>query len=303
MNPTSPKNTDTFEFGKNWQRFLSCVNEDRVRIATQSIRDFLDIDDLAGKSFLDIGCGSGLFSYAAHMLGAGPIVSFDIDPFSARCCKHWHQKAGCPSDWQVLEGSVLDGSFLRSIKPKTFDVVYAWGSLHHTGRMWDAIENASKFVADNGHFYLSIYNKKRGARGSNYWLKIKRFYNRRSALGKKTMERLNMLYYYQSKLVRLKNPWRKIREYQSKRGMDWRTDLVDWLGGYPYEFATVEEIFNFLRRLDPSFQLANLKATDDLGTSSFLFQKIATRAAAAPDAPDIVIKSQSGASQANLARQ
>ena len=41
------------------------------------------------------------------------------------------------------------------------------------------------------------------------------------------------------------NPFREAREYRRSRGMALRTDLVDWLGGYPYEFATVEEIVDF----------------------------------------------------------
>lgn len=59
-----------YGFGKNWQKFLAQVNDERKRTARHSIIDFTGLADLRGKTFLDIGCGSGLFSLAAHDLGA-----------------------------------------------------------------------------------------------------------------------------------------------------------------------------------------------------------------------------------------
>jgi 2-polyprenyl-6-hydroxyphenyl methylase/3-demethylubiquinone-9 3-methyltransferase len=87
----------TFEFGKNWQRFLDLFSERRVRTATDSIRDFTGLTDLKGKTFVDVGCGSGLFSLAANRLGAERLVSFDVDEFSVRCRRHLHEQAGAPA--------------------------------------------------------------------------------------------------------------------------------------------------------------------------------------------------------------
>jgi 2-polyprenyl-6-hydroxyphenyl methylase/3-demethylubiquinone-9 3-methyltransferase len=36
---------------------------------------------------------------------------------------------------------------------------------------------------------------------------------------------------------------------QKERGMSFRIDVVDWLGGFPYEYATVDEILDFMRSL------------------------------------------------------
>lgn len=259
-----------FAFGRNWQKFNESADQRCIDAAVASIKAFMRVDDLRGRSFLDVGCGSGLFSYAAHLLGASRILSFDIDPASVRCCDDWRRRAGRPSSWSCIEGSILNDGFVSELG--RFDVVYAWGSLHHTGHMWRALCNSVGLVRPGGYLYLSIYNHKQGPRGSDAWLKVKRFYNTQSQAGKRVLEALYLGYTYQSKLVRGKNPWRIAREFHVKRGMDWHTDLVDWLGGYPYEFASPEQVFRFVDGLRPGTLLDNITETDGLGTNSFLFK-------------------------------
>ena len=75
---------ERFEFGKNWARFLQTLNDDKIEEAIKSLQDNLETESLAGKSFLDIGSGSGLFSLAARRLGAR-VHSFDYDPNSVAC--------------------------------------------------------------------------------------------------------------------------------------------------------------------------------------------------------------------------
>ncbi|MHC4128163.1 MAG: class I SAM-dependent methyltransferase [Planctomycetota bacterium] len=268
--PTS--DVPAFAFGKNWQRFLDLFSEERVQTAAESIRDFTGLPDLKGKSFVDIGCGSGLFSYAAHRLGADRLVSFDVDEFSVRCCRHLHERAGAPASWIVRSGSILDEQLVAELG--TFDVVYSWGVLHHTGRMWDALRHAGGMVNRSGYFYITIYNNRRGLRGSRSWLRIKRLYNRMPPVGRKFMEYVYIANWFQSRLIRFKNPMKRIRDYQQKRGMNWRTDVTDWVGGYPYEFATVQEVFDFVRKNFPDFLLEGLKSTRGLGTNWFLFRRV-----------------------------
>src|SRR5262245_34906538 len=54
-----------FKFGKNWNSFLSVLTEDRITFAEESLQKALKMDNLRGKRFVDVGCGSGLFSLAA----------------------------------------------------------------------------------------------------------------------------------------------------------------------------------------------------------------------------------------------
>jgi len=50
----------------------------------------------------------------------------------------------------------------------------------------------------------------------------------------------------------------------------WR-DTIDWVGGYPFEVAKPEEIFEFYRRR--GFVLENLKTTRRLGCNEFVFSR------------------------------
>jgi len=277
-----------FSFGTNWQKFLKAYDPERLDNAARSLADFLGERELIGKSFLDIGCGSGLFSYAAYSLGAAPIVSFDIDPYSVACCRQLRALAQDPPHWNVLQGSILDKQFLRELG--AYDIVYSWGVLHHTGKMWEAMENAMSLVAPGGYFYIAIYNKIVGRDGGvswihRFWLTIKKMYNRYPRMGRYLFEPIAMAAYVAMLLLMRRNPYTYIRDYKSHRGMSWRTDATDWLGGYPYEFATVDEVFSFVRSSDPSFQLVNIITTCGRGLNWYLFKKTASQPQGSTDRP------------------
>ncbi|MFQ5456255.1 MAG: class I SAM-dependent methyltransferase [Nitrospirota bacterium] len=261
----------TFSFGKNWQIFLKSLNEERIRNAESSLTEFLGLKDLQGKSMLDIGCGSGLFSYAAFNLGARQIISLDVDPFSVECCNYMHKKANSPPHWKIYEGSILDNNFISKLGE--FDIVYSWGVLHHTGNMWNAVKNSARLVRKEGYYYIAIYNRVEGRKGSMLWLKIKELYNVSPKIGKHALEILYILNYFIGHLIRFRNPITNIINYKSQRGMKWRTDITDWLGGYPYEFASVEEIFRFMKDNFPDFILENIKTDNGLGCNEFLYKR------------------------------
>src|SRR3954453_10925637 len=134
-----------FEFGENWARFLAVVDESRIVEAERSLREMLGVERLDGRSFLDIGSGSGLFSLAAVRLGAERVHSFDFDPSSVGCTLELRRRYGADADWAVEQGSALDTAYLARLG--TFDVVYSWGVLHHTGDMWRALGNVARLVA------------------------------------------------------------------------------------------------------------------------------------------------------------
>ena len=262
----------TFSFGRNWQQFVhKCLTPDRVAQAMNSLTEFLEMPDLQGRTFLDVGCGSGLFSLAAHLLGASRIVSFDVDSLATSCCKYLRETNGTATTWTVLEGSVLDWNFLAGLDKA--DIVYAWGSLHHTGNMWQAIRNAASLANESGVFFLSIYNKVEGRGSSIYWSKVKKLYNRLPGFGKHALETAYLVRYgILPEVLRLRNPLTAFRNYGQHRGMAYWADMRDWLGGYPYEFASTDEVFRFCNR-NLGLGLINLRTTNTLATNEFLFGK------------------------------
>jgi len=72
-------NTEAYWFGKNWKQFLGeNYSDERLLEAEKSLKSLFGDHGLIGKTFMDIGCGSGLFSLAAWRLGASKITSIDV---------------------------------------------------------------------------------------------------------------------------------------------------------------------------------------------------------------------------------
>jgi 2-polyprenyl-6-hydroxyphenyl methylase/3-demethylubiquinone-9 3-methyltransferase len=247
------------------------MNAERLERAKRSLLEFSGLPALAGRTFIDVGCGSGLFSWAAHELGAARVTSLDYDVDSVGCCEQLKRRSGDPANWSVFRGSILDRELVDRLG--TFDVVYSWGVLHHTGDMWRAIDNALDLVADGGLFFIAIYNKKRGWRGSKYWEKRKRFYCKLPRIGQKALVGLHLAYWAQSKLLRGQNPLSAARRYDTTRGMDLSTDVADWLGGYPYEYATITEIFQHVTQRSPRMRMLNVSGGEGLGCNQFVFRR------------------------------
>jgi len=261
-----------FEFGKNWAWFLETLNDQKIDEAVKSLRDMLQTDNLSGKSFLDIGSGSGLFSLAARKLGAR-VHSLDYDPNSVGCTEELKHRYFTDDDqWTVEPGSALDSHYIASLG--NFDVVYSWGVLHHTGDMWTALANAALPVAPGGRLFIAIYNDQGSA--SRRWTKVKKRYN-------ELPKHLRFLVVWPSfwvlnwrslvkDSIRLQ-PFKSIRDYgKNARGMSFWQDLVDWVGGYPFDVATPEQIFDFYR--ERGFRLTRLRTCGGSpGCNEFVFQK------------------------------
>ena len=260
-----------YEFGKNWAAFAERhLSDDKIRDSRQRLLQFLKLPDLRGKSFLDIGSGSGLHSLAAHRAGAESILSFDFDPDSVATTNRLREWSGSPSNWTVRQGSILDTNFLSQL-PQV-DIVYSWGVLHHTGDMWTAVANAASFMKPDGVFFLALYTSDVYVNPSpEYWLRVKQAYNLAGPWRRRWMELTHICRFcIWDDLRARRNPLKRIFNYSAGRGMVFLTDLRDWLGGWPMEFAGLVETKDFCEK---KLELEVLNVNAGEGNTEYLVRR------------------------------
>lgn len=268
--------SDRFAFGENWSKFLKGVDDATVAEARRSLAAMIGLDDLSGRSFLDIGCGSGLFSLAACRMGA-TVTSFDYDADSVRCAELLRERFGeSNSAWKVMQGSVLDEGFMDGLGG--YDIVYSWGVLHHTGEMWKAIEMAAKSVDRNGLLFIAIYNDQ--GWWSLAWLRIKKLYNQLPK-GFRTLFVMAVMMPFEIRsavsYTLRGNPMGYVQTWVNYgagggRGMKKWRDWVDWVGGLPFEVAKPEHILDKLR--PDGFELVRMVTRlGGWGCNEFVFRR------------------------------
>ncbi len=245
-----------FAFGANWSRFAASVDREAVAEAERSLLELVPAERvtdgrrLDGLRMLDAGCGSGLFSLAALRLGAS-VVAFDFDPDSVRTTRRvvdeWTDDVTLRERFTLLHGSVLDEEFIELLG--TFDIVYSWGVLHHTGDMWGACSNAAGRVGPEGALVIALYHDTGWT--STAWWYVKRLY---VALPSPLQRVLAVLLLLPIELVALVRTLarlapadyiRRWTAYRSLRGMSRWHDHLDWIGGFPYQCATREQVIAF----------------------------------------------------------
>jgi 2-polyprenyl-6-hydroxyphenyl methylase/3-demethylubiquinone-9 3-methyltransferase len=227
-----------FRFGENWADYSQLVDERRIAAACESVRSLAG--DLRGKSFLDIGSGSGLFSVAALRLGAKEVLAIDIDPDSVATTRKLLAREEA-AGWRAERISVFD---LPDRVSQRFDVVYSWGVLHHTGNMWRAIERAAEMVAPGGTIALALYER---TPMCGAWKIEKRAYRDLPNFAQGLLRAIYLGIWGTGMLLTGHNPVRYVRESQ-ERGMHFLHDVHDWLGGYPYESTTPAEVEQFMSK-------------------------------------------------------
>jgi 2-polyprenyl-6-hydroxyphenyl methylase/3-demethylubiquinone-9 3-methyltransferase len=227
-----------------------------------------------------MGSGSGLFSLAAVRLGAERVHSFDFDPQSVHATQELRRRYAPEAEhWTVEEGSVLDRSYIERLGE--WDIVYSWGVLHHTGDMDGAMDHAALAVAPAGQLFIALYDDQ--GRTSRAWRRVKRLYNALPTWLRKPYAVLVMLPFELraalGSMLRLEpqSYWRRWTQYQESRGMSHWHDLLDWVGGYPFEVATPELVFDFYR--SRGFTLSKLRTVQRAtGCNEFVFVRAPTPA-------------------------
>lgn len=239
--PASLRNLGShFAFGQNWASYAELIGEEQLAEADRGLVRLLGADGVRGRTFLDIGSGSGLHAVAAARLGASRILAVDIDPASVETTRAVLRRHGRGVSAEASELSVFD------LDPRingTFDVVYSWGVLHHTGAMHDAIRTAAGLVAPGGVFAFALYRK---TRLCGFWRREKRWY---AAATPRAQQAARSVYIGLMRLHLRGRFQDHVANYKSGRGMDYYHDVHDWLGGYPYESSSADEVDALMRSL------------------------------------------------------
>lgn len=258
--------------GENWSTFAETLSVQQIEHAVLSLKRLLPEDEIAEKSVLDIGCGSGLSSLAAIRLGASDLFAVDIDPISTQTARAVLKQHAPNAKWAVEERSALE---LDGTKLGLFDIVYSWGVLHHTGAMWSAVDAALSHVAPSGLFAIALYRK---TALCGVWRRIKRLYAHGGGAVRWPIRTAYRIAFALGLLVTGRSPKAYARDYTSNRGMTWETDIEDWLGGYPYESASPPEVeiymnargFTLIRSFTETPRLGGLLGS---GCDEYVFQR------------------------------
>jgi 2-polyprenyl-6-hydroxyphenyl methylase/3-demethylubiquinone-9 3-methyltransferase len=243
-----------FSFGENWLAFLEHLDEVRIAEAERSLQVLCGVERLDGKRVIDIGSGSGLFSLAARRLGA-VVHSFDYDPQSVVGTQMLKDRFfSGDASWTVEQGSALDRSYISGLG--TFDIVYSWGVLHHTGAMYDAIANAALCVNSGGLFVFALYRK---TRLCGIWTREKRWYANASPAAQKLARAVYIISLRLGFLAVHRDFDAYVKGYKNNRGMNFTNDVHDWLGGYPYESIAPAEVASLMKTLEFEYVRSNTK--------------------------------------------
>jgi SAM-dependent methyltransferase len=254
-----------FSFGKNWLSYSErALDESKIAAAREAFRNLTRGVSMQGVRFLDIGFGQGLSLFLAAEAGA-ETYGIDPDPICAEALEATHRFFHSTPFPRISIASILDRGFVqKQLESGGFDVVHSWGVLHHTGDMEKAFGNAAVVLKPGGFLIISIYNRHWT---SPLWRAVKWSFNHIPRFAQEAMVFvLYPVFYFRA---------RSLFGHDGSittRGMDIGYDIRDWLGGYPYEYASrhdVERAFSELGlvmiRCEPTRGFT--------GCNEFVFQK------------------------------
>jgi SAM-dependent methyltransferase len=224
-----------FAFGDNWASYAKRVGEAQIESARQELLKLLPAAAFAGRSFLDIGCGSGLHAVAAARLGVRHVLAIDLNQKSVATTEALLARYAGGVPWTVRRADVFD---LQPRQHGRYDIVYSWGVLHHTGDVTEALGKAAALVTTGGYFAFALY---RPTRLDRLWVAEKRWYAK-AGPRRQRLARAVYVGLLRAGLALTGRSFKTHVDSYKARGMDFGHDVHDWLGGYPYQTIGAVEI-------------------------------------------------------------
>jgi hypothetical protein len=262
-----------FAFGKNWNDYSQTINNGMISEATQNLNRLLGNMDLTNVKVLDIGSGSGIHDVAFLRMGCESLVAFDFDLDSVKTTEKIIKQNYTGSNYQVYRDDILS---LKYIPIAKYGLVYSWGVLHHTGNLEEAIRNSCGLVDVGGYFAVAVYRK---TRLCNFWRIEKRFYSQAPRWIQLLFEALYVSVFAIkfTMIDRRSNFFQYVSRYEQSRGMKWIYDVRDWLGGYPYESISAQDLIDKFSELGFTLEI-EFSSDPGLGLlgsgcDEFLFRK------------------------------
>ena len=117
---------------------------------------FYSPQDIEGKSVLDAGCGTGIFSIIFARNGAASVLGIDISEGSLETAKALKTKFDLENA-SFQKQDMLDLPFAD----ESFDIVWAWGTVHHTTDPFKAMSELIRVLRAEGSILLAVYTRTR----------------------------------------------------------------------------------------------------------------------------------------------
>jgi SAM-dependent methyltransferase len=238
------KNKKHFAFGKNWELYSRQINSSHIESSKKDLIGLIQLESLQGMSVLDIGSGSGVHSLSMMLLGCKDLVALDYDPDSVSTTNRVLSGKSFKGDFQVIQADIL--KHIPGIDGRTFDLVYSWGVLHHTGDMMKGIDRSISYVKPGALIALALYRK---TLLCTFWRIEKFLYSKSPKILQSLFQKTYEFVFGLGIKIKTGQSLRAYKlSYFQKRGMDFSRDVHDWLGGYPYESIDPRYLIQYMEQ-------------------------------------------------------
>ena len=117
---------------------------------------FFTPEEVKGRSVLDSGCGTGIFSIIFANHGAAKVTGIDISEGSLGTALSLKEKFHLDNA-EFKQQDMLELPFADA----SYDIVWAWGTVHHTTDPFRAIDQLIRVLKPGGSLLLAVYTRTR----------------------------------------------------------------------------------------------------------------------------------------------